>query len=218
MRSLAILLALLFSGSLWADACDQLPKPSVTVKRLEAPFTVDRQYGYRELTHLGSALAQPGQQVLGLTRGTATTQFSTSTQIHIDRSQRWECASPQIVVSFGFSPMTVYVAREFPEGSCAYNEIYQHELRHVKTYQAHLISIESELAATLSHRFATERPWRGPIGQARAQLAQELNERWLPYIQREINRVDADQALVDTPEEYARVANSCAGEIKRLTR
>ena len=218
MRSLAALLPLLFCGPLWADACDQLAKPSVTVKRLEAPFTVNRQYGYRELTHLGSALAQPGKQVLGLTRGTATAQFSTNTQIHLERSGRWECASPQIVVSFGFSPMTVYVAKEFPEGSCAYNEIYQHELRHVKTYQAHLISIENDLAATLSRRFASGEPWRGPVGQARAQLARELNERWLPYIQREINRVDAGQALVDSAEEYERVANSCHGEIRKLTR
>lgn len=217
MRSFAALLALLLAGPLWADACDQLPKPSVTVKRLEEQLTVDKQYGYRELTHLGSALAQPAKQVLGLTRGKATTQFSTTITRHVDRSGRWECASMQLTVTYGFSPMTVYVAREFAEGSCAFNEIYQHEMRHVKTYQAHLVRIESDLAATLSRRFATDGPWRGPVGQTRARLERELDERWLPYIQREINRVDADQALIDSPEEYARVANSCRGEISKLT-
>ena len=218
MRRLVLLLTVLFTGPLWADACDQLPKPSVTVKRLAEQITVNKQYGYRELTHLGSALAQPGKQVLGLTRGKASSQFSTSISRHVDDSGRWECASPQITVSFGFSPMTVYVAKEFAEGSCSFNEIYQHELRHVKTYQAHLVSIEDELAATLSRRFATGTLWRGTIGQARTQLEREFNERWLPYIQREINRVDADQALIDSPEEYARVASSCNGEISKLTR
>lgn len=218
MRSFAALLALLLAGPLWADACDQLPKPSVTVKRLEEQLTVDKQYGYRELTHLGSALAQPGKQVLGLTRGKATAQFSTTITRHVDRSGRWECASVQLTVTYGFSPMTVYVAREFAEGSCAFNEIYQHEMRHAKTYQAHLVRIENDLAATLNRRFATGSPWRGPIGQTGNQLERELNERWLPYIQREINRVDADQTLIDSPEEYARVANSCHGEISRLTR
>ena len=218
MRSFAALLALLLAGPLWADACDQLPKPSVTVKRLEEQLTVDKQYGYRELTHLGSALAQPGKQVLGLTRGKATAQFSTRISRHVDRSARWECASLQLTVTYGFSPMTVYVAREFPEGSCAFIEIFQHEMRHVKTYQAHLVNIESELTDALNRRFSTDTPWRGPVGQTRAQLERELNERWLPYIQREINRVDADQTLIDSPEEYARVANSCHGEISRLTR
>ena len=218
MRPLAALLALLMADPLSADVCDQLPKPSVTVKRLEEQLTVDKQYGYRELTHLGSTLAQPGQLVLGLTRGKATAQFSTTITRHIDRSGRWECASPQLVVTYGFSPMTVYIAREFAEGSCAFKEIYQHEMRHVKTYQAHLVRIENDLAATLSRRFATGSPWRGPIGQTTNQLERELNERWLPYIQREINRVDADQTLIDSPEEYARVANSCAGEISKLTR
>ena len=217
MRSLAALLALILTGPLWADVCDQLPKPSVTVKRLEEQLTVDKHYGYRELTHLGSALAQPGKLVLGLTRGKATTQFSTTLSRHVDRSGRWECASVQLTVTYGFSPMTVYVASEFAEGSCAFKEIYRHEMRHVKTYQAHLVRIESDLSDTLSRRFATGGPWRSPVGQTRSQLEHELNERWLPYIQREINRVDADQTLIDSPEEYARVANSCDGEIRKLT-
>ena len=42
--------------------------------------------------------------------------------------------------------------------------------------------------------------------------------RWVPFVKREINKVDATQALIDTPEEYARVAASCGGEIRKLTR
>jgi hypothetical protein len=119
-------------------------------------------------------------------------------------------------VSYGFSPMTVYVAREFPEGSCAFKEIYAHELRHVKAYQEHLASIENELRETLTGRFATGEPWRGPLGQTQSRLQQELDERWLPYIQRAINRAEEAQALIDTPEEYARVTDSCNGEIKKI--
>ena len=40
----------------------------------------------------------------------------------------------------------------------------------------------------------------------------------MPFVKREINKVDAAQALIDTPEEYARVAESCNGEVRRLTR
>jgi hypothetical protein len=217
MRFIAFLL-LFFSSQGWADECDKLPKPSVTVKRLDERFTVDTQQSYKTLNHLGSALARPGNQILGLTRGKAVARFATSTPSYLDRSGLWECASPQLTVTFGFSPMAVYVAKEFPAGSCAYNEIYQHELRHVKTYQAHLAGIEKEISDTLNRRFATGAPWRGPAGQTRARLQQELDERWLPYIQREINRADEAQALIDTPEEYARVADACNGEIRKRIR
>jgi hypothetical protein len=215
---LRAVLLLLVPALSWADACDQLPKPAVAVHRLEEPITVNKQYGYRELTPLGSSLARPGQQVLELTRGRASARFSLSVASRIERSGRWECASPQLTVSYGFSPLTVYVAREFPEGSCAFKEIYRHEMRHVQTYLAHLVSIESELSATLNRRFASDAPWRGAAGQVRTALERELNERWLPYIQRAIDRVDADQSLIDSPEEYARLADACEGEIRQLMR
>lgn len=218
MRLLAPLTALVFSCHGWADECDRLPKPSVTVKRFEEAFSLNTRYGYKEITHLGSALARPGKQILGLTSGKAIAQFATNTRLYVDRTGRWECASPQITVTYGFSPMTVYVASEFPEGSCAHKEIYEHELRHVKAYQAHLASIERELSDTLNRRFATGGPWRGPVGQTQSRLQQELNDRWLPYIQREINRGDAAQALIDTPEEYTRVTDSCNGEIGKRIR
>ena len=218
MRRLALLLVFVLPAHGWADECDKLPKPSVTVKRFDEGFSLDTRYGYKEISHLGSALARPGKQVLGLTRGQAIAQFASTTRVYADRSGQWECASPQITVTYGMRPMTVYIAREFPPDSCAYREIYEHELRHVKAYQAHLASMEKDLSATLNARFATGGPWRGPVGQTQSRLQQEFNDRWLPYIQREINRGDETQALIDTPEEYARISGACHGEISKRLR
>lgn len=218
-RTVALLLPALSLPAVAADPCAELPKPSVTVKTLEAPLALNTSYGYRSLTNLGASQARPGQQVLGLTRGNATARFTANTPSIVDGGKRWECASPQIVLSYGFSPMTVYVAREFPPGSCAHKEIHEHEMRHVEAYRKHQADIEKTLADTLKARFATGEPWRGPAGQSNARLQDELNERWLPYVQRELRKVDAAQALIDTDEEYARVANACDGEItKRLQR
>jgi len=215
VRPLYLLPLLALAGPCLADQCDELPKPSVTVKRLEEKVSYNTSYSYKTLNNLGAALAQPGRQVLGLTRGNATASFASKTQSFVDRTGRWECASPQITLTFGFTPVTVYVAREFPPGSCAYKEILDHEMRHLKTYQEHMVSIEKSLAETLTARFVTDKPWRGPAGQAAAQLQKELDERWLPYVQREIAKVDAAQALIDTAEEYERVANACDGEVKK---
>ena len=213
------LVAILHATSAWAtDECDRLPLPAVAVRRLDEPVSVDTTYGYKSLKVLGAALVRPENRVLGLTLATSRVNFEIKTSSYVDHTDRWECSSPQITVIYGFSPMTVYVAKEFPKGSCPYNEVYQHELRHVKTYQDHLVSIEKDLADTLRQRFATGSIWRAPKGQTRLMLEKEMNERWLPFIKREIERVESAQKLIDTPEEYARVSGACIGEIERMVR
>ncbi|MGB4062343.1 MAG: hypothetical protein WBK19_00785 [Azonexus sp.] len=218
MRFLLILPLLLIASPSQADPCDELPKPSVTIKRIDERLSYNTEYSYRSLTNIGAALARPGKQVLGLTRGNATVSFASSTPSITDPTGRWECASPQITLTFGFSPMTVYVAREFPEGTCAYKEIREHEMRHVEAYQKHIASIEKELTESLNARFATGSVWRGPVGQTAARLRQELDARWAPYVQRQIKLVDEAQAKIDTAEEYERVANACDGEISKVLR
>ena len=220
MRFAVALALLALALPAWAaDPCNELPKPSVTIKRLETPLALNTTYSYKSLTNLGAARARPGQQVLGLTRGNAMVRFASNTPSIVDAGGRWECTSPQIVLTYGFSPLTVYVAREFPQGSCAHKEIHEHEMRHVQAYQKHVADIEKNVSDTLNARFATGAPWRGPAGQATARLQDELNERWLPYVQRELQKVDAAQAMIDTTQEYDRVANACDGEIaKRLQR
>lgn len=208
---------LLFAGQTLADSCDRLPPPSVTVKRLELPFVMNTQHSHLALAAMSSQ-ARPGSRVLGLTLGRAIVQFEIKTSSYTDRTGRWECTSPQLTMTYGFNPMTLYVAKEFPAGTCAYNEVYQHELRHVTTYQQHLKNIEKDLADTLSRRFVTGGPWRGPAGQTEERLQKELDERWIPYVKREIGRVEIAQALIDTPAEYNRVAEACKGEVRRLIR
>lgn len=218
MRFLLIFPLLLIASPSRADPCDALPKPSVTIKRIDERLSTNTEYSYKSLTNIGAALARPGKQVLGLTRGNATVSFASQTPAIIDPSGRWECASPQITLSFGFSPMTVYVAREFPEGSCAFKEILEHEMRHVEAYRTHIASIEKALTESLNARFATGAIWRGPVGQTAARLRQELDARWAPYVQRQIKRVDEAQAKIDTAEEYERVANACDGAVGKVLR
>jgi hypothetical protein len=218
LRAAGCLLAVLLAGPGRADPCEQLAKPSVKVERLESQVTLNTSYSYKALNNLGAALTRPGQQVLGLTRGLASANLAAYTPTIVDSSGRWECGSPQITLRYGFSPITVYVAREFPPGSCAYREIYEHEMRHVRTYQEHIASIEQTLTETLNARFATGAVWRGEVGELAPRLQRELNQRWLPMVRREIRRGEAAQALIDSDAEYQRVANACNGEIRKVIR
>ena len=213
---IATLVLLVWPLRALADECDRLPPPTVAIKRLETPVTLDRTYSVAALRAIGPALSRRNERVLGLTRATSRVKVETRITAYVDRSGRWECASPALTVSYGYSPLTVYVARELAAGSCAYNEVYQHELRHVQTYQARLRQIEPEIAQALQQRFVTGAAWRAPKGQTQRMLQRELDERWLPFIKRVIEEVESEQALIDTPEEYTRVAKSCHGEIERL--
>lgn len=197
------------------DECASLPAPSVQVKRLEARVLMNFDHSYKTLNKLGAELARPQHQILGLTRGQAVVRYELKITRLVDPSGRWECASPQIVVSYGFNPITVYVAREFPQGSCAYKEIYDHEVRHLEAYRQHAEKMEKDVAAALTQRFASGSPWRGPVGQAQERLQQELSERWVPYMTMMLNQVEPEQARIDSREEYERIASSCNDEIKQ---
>jgi len=207
-------LALAVNGTR-ADLCADLPPPAATVQKLEARVATNLEFSVGGLTRLAAEIARPQHQVLGLTRGQAVVRYKLEIQRQLDPSGQWECASPRITLTYGFDPITVFVAREFPPGSCAYQEIHAHELRHLETYKAQVDKVEAEITQALQRRFAGPTPWRGPAGQAQEVLQRELDERWLPYVKLLLERGETDQARIDTPEEYARIAASCNGEIRQ---
>ena len=212
---LLALMALFASPLLQADPCQNLPQPSVVVTRLDTSVTLVTSRSYRSITGMSAAKHRASGLVLGLTHGVARIEFSVQSLSRFDSSGRWECVSPQIQVTYGYSPLTVYVANEYPEGTCAYNEIYEHEMRHVETYQNHLLAIEYDIVESLNRRFATAVPVTATPGETRRLIEEELKERWMPYIKQEMDRVDEQQRLVDTPEEYQRLSETCLGEVRK---
>ena len=216
--ALATLLAMSPARAEEANACEQLPKPSVTIKHLDEEISFNTRYSYRQLTSMSGEKLRPGSRVLGLTRTNGIAQFALNMPAIQDATERYECASPQITLTLGFKQMTVYVGREFPVGSCAYKEILEHEMRHVKTYQAHIAKVEQAVQEDISRRFMTGDVWRGLAGLGFARVNKELEERWLPYVNREMLKVESAQALIDTPEEYARLSEACGGEVKKLAK
>lgn len=213
-------LVLLFAGMARAglDECSKLPQSSVNVRLVEADIQTNHQRTTAALKGMSDRYADPRVAVLGLTLGKALVNARVATQLLRDPTGRWECATHQVSIEIGYQPITLYVGREFPERSCAFKTVYQHELRHAQTYRDHARTIAPEIEAALRERFIGNAPARGPSGTTQARIQNELNDRWLPYIRRLMAAVESKHREIDTAEEYEKVSLACDGEIKRLMR
>jgi hypothetical protein len=191
-------------------------RPGVSVDAHVGAYRVDNSLSYRTLTRIKHP-APKGGFVLGLTRAESRVAISVEGAILDDPETGQECLLPQVGVKLSYSPIVVYVGREFAPGTCAYREILAHEMRHLKTYVDYLPKVESRVRETLTRRF-NARPVLAARGQALSSVRQELDGRWMPFIKGEMGRAKALQAGIDSPAEYARLGKLCQGEVQSLIR
>ncbi|QOY93204.1 hypothetical protein IM543_16750 [Massilia sp. UMI-21] len=179
-------------------------------------FRVDNTVGFRALTAM-KGRARPGQVVLGLTRTESIVSINAGGRLLSDPASGYECIAPHIEIKLDYPPIVVYIGREFRPGSCAYEELLAHEMRHLNAYLDYLPKAEARVRLALARRFA-DKPLYARIGQAQRLLQREIDRGWMPYIKREMAKVEALQAAIDSPREYARLGKVCAGEVQSLIR
>ena len=210
-----------FSGSGWAARTpfqvrceDEIGKTVSLLTANENGYSLNHDLPYRALTRM----KPPGPAnavVLGLTKIQSRVEIKLAGPVLQDIASGYECVAPQITVRLFYDPVVIYVGREFPVGSCSYDQILAHELRHLKAYLNHLPVVETTVRAALAHRFEAK-PLYAPSGTARSAFAHEVNSGWLPYIKAEMAKVELQQEAIDSAQEYARLGASCKGEINRI--
>jgi len=177
-------------------------------------YRIDNSVGFRSLTVMKGA-ARPGQYVLGLTRTESRVSINAGGRLLTDPVSGYECIAPHIEVKLTYPPIVVYVSREFTPGSCAYREVLAHELRHLNAYLGYLPKVEAKVRTALAQRFQ-DKPLYARGGQAQSLLQREIDRGWMPYIKAEMAKVEALQAAIDSPQEYARLGKVCSGEVQSL--
>jgi len=193
---------------------DTISKTVSVLTAQQNGYTIDTHLPYKALTVM-KGVARSNTWVLGLTKTDSQVKIALAGPMLQDALSGYECVAPQIAVSLTYAPVVIYIAREFPPGTCAYDEILAHELRHMKTYMDHLPRVEKIVRAALAKRFEA-RPLYAPSGTAKAALAREIDTGWLPYIKAEMRKVEVLQAAIDSPQEYARLGKACNGEIQTI--
>lgn len=197
--------------------CEDSLGESVSVMSSTANgYRTDNAYSFHGLSQMKGDRA-PGSYVLGLTRTEARVTIGLQGRMLSDRASGYECVAPRLDVKLFYPTIVVYVGREFAPGTCAYREILAHEMRHLETYQQFLPRAEKIVGDALGRRFQGK-PLYAPGGRARDLLQREIDYTWMPFIKAELAKVEALQAAIDTPHEYARLGKVCAGEVQSLIR
>jgi hypothetical protein len=220
MKALLALL-LLVPGLAWGARTafqvrceDTISKAHVLLTSRQDGYSIDNTRSWRRLTEMKGQDAGR-QYVLGLTRTESRVSIGVDGPMLLDPASGYECVAPKVAVQLYYIPIVIFIAREFVPGSCAYQEILAHEMRHLNTYLDHLPKVESVVRAALKRRF-DDKPLYAPTGQAKLLLEHEIDGTWMPYIRKEMARVEQLQAAIDAPKEYARLSKVCKGEVQSI--
>ena len=221
VKSLLFMLAMLFAGralaarSLLEVRCERaVNNPAVVISTQQNGYSVDNTRSYRSLTALkGDAPANA--YVLGLTRAESRMLISSAGPLLSDVFSGYECIAPKVTVQLNYAPITIFVGSEFAPGTCAYQQILAHEMRHLKTYLDYLPKVGGVVRGAMADRFENK-PLYAKKGQAQAVLQREIDTSWMPWMKREMVKVEAQQAMIDTPGEYGRLSRVCKGEVQSI--
>ena len=221
MKALLFMLMLLAADSASAARsllqvrCERaLGNPAVVLTTRQNGYMVDNSRSYRSLTSLkGNAPANAF--VLGLTRAESRLSIKSGGPLLSDILSDLECIAPKLDVELYYTPITIYVGSEFAPGTCAYQHILEHEMRHLKTYLDYLPKVETVVRRALSQRF-DGKPLYARRGQAEVVLQREIDTAWMPWMKREMLKVESEQARIDTRDEYMRLSRVCKGEVQSI--
>lgn len=192
----------------------ELPKPQIVVNALPSAIEYDFSASVSNLTAASSPRGSH-TWILGHTSAGLQHMVNIAGTSLTDPASGEACFSPLITVELNAGPQRVAVAREFPPGSCAFDEIVRHELRHVQTNQDAVEGTADELQRELQKAFG-DRIWFGQPAQLQAWFNQEIESKWVPRLQQRLLAAERLHAEIDSPEEYARNRIICNGEIEAV--
>jgi hypothetical protein len=207
-------LRFLISTALLLTGCDQLrPFEQVCEKRLApgsvtvtAPAT-DLRYDF---TQTASALTArhdqtPGHIVQGLAEINLKTSLAVGGSGIVKPMSGRYCTRPEVQVTLAYRPLTVYIAKEQPPGSCAHELTLSHEMKHVRSYERFIDELAAQLDAELKTLLGDGIHYFASAAEGERELNDKINARAKAVMDAGIATLKKRQALIDSPEEYGRI-------------
>lgn len=197
-----------------AECENQLPPTSIVVEIQPSAVKYNFELGIAGISAKNGQLSTSSQATVGLTESHFRLATNWGGETLQDVSSKLICTRPALKVEVSVGPQTVFVAKEFPKDTCAFWEIANHELRHVRTNQAHAEVIAADLERALKHSFKN-RVFYGTPEALKKAFTDNLSNDWLPWGRARFDTVEKQHAVIDSPAEYARTALMCDGQVSR---
>jgi len=158
----------------------------------------------------GIAMAGPHIQALGVTF--TSPLFSIEGHTRIESHNGGMCVYlVEVDVDFGFRSMDVYVASEYPPGTCEYRTILDHENQHVSLNNEALHQQAPQVRAELERLLADEQPmYVMDATTATHQILAALVQRMQPVIGAFEQDLSQRNHSIDTAQNYKATSAVCA--------
>ena len=169
--------------------------------------------------HVSTTFAKSRNEIFtvgGLTLSEFAPQFFMELNAPVDLVTHEYCLSVKsIEITVNYQP-TIYIAKEFNEGSCRFRQILQHEARHVNTdiiaFNEYLPVLRDAVAAAASKINAVKLTNAEGISAVREKFL-DLIKQALIEKTNEIEKVRFNrQQAIDTRQEYMRLSRMCEDE------
>ncbi|MBI4294015.1 MAG: hypothetical protein HY661_21270 [Betaproteobacteria bacterium] len=184
--------------------CERKLAPAeITVEAVPVSYRTDFSLSSRQLTAMGAASA--GRLTLGLTQTNLKSSVSLGGKGITHRFTGRHCMRASVHVRLAFEPMTVYVSRDHPPGSCAHEITMGHELKHVRVYENFLAEVSEKIERELRANFGEGTRYFSSQAEAEKQVQTQTHRYLAPFVQESMKGVTARQAKIDSEEEYFRL-------------
>lgn len=166
-------------------------------------------------------LSTDGQWMVGgLTKSNISGQFSASFAATTEPVSKNVCLSLRSVNYYITYEPVIYIASDYKHMACRYSQTLAHEKRHVATDKKVINQYIPQLKAHLQ-KIARGIKSQGPYNNAQAPVEQnrilaELSAATDPLLQRLIATRRAEQAKIDTLENYKRDTALCPGQFPQF--
>lgn len=192
--------------------------PSITVRTSTDQITYDFSLSEKQLNGFNISTVSPYASnvitdVGGLMKGGIETQqrmsFGTVTNPNINQVCIWH---DKIDVLIHIKP-TIYIANEFPEGSCMHNSIMGHEQKHI-TVDREIVNKYAALIGQALQNDVSQYRVFGPVPASNQEATLSMVKTRLQTILKQYTNLmsqerKARQQQVDNLQEYERVNKSC---------
>lgn len=199
-------------------SCKSSKIPKINVRTSTNPVVYDFSKAERDLNGFSVDTVNPygegvSTDVGGLMRGGITVSHSVKYETVTNSQSREMCYYySQVDIVIHINP-TVYVAREFPQGSCKHNAILQHENQHV-IIDREVVNKYAQIIGQNVSADVSRQSMFGPIAesgraQMEAYIADHMKQMISTYTDQMNNERRQRQQAHDSMAEYERVNRLC---------